>query len=106
MDAHRRFAYGLVCGVLSEVRGFVYCLLASSSGSKLRAMGLENVNSEIELGIMKRILRKSHISIMLTGTSLFEDEDALPLWIVLTGYAKEDYYVNNPLADRANTRID
>ena len=43
---------------------------------------------------------------MLTSTSLFGDEDALPHWIVLTGYSEEDWYVNNPLADGANTIID
>jgi hypothetical protein len=81
-------------------------LLYKDTRSKFRAMRLRNVPTRIELSMMRRILQKSHIPVILTSTSLFGDEDALPHWIVLTGYTEEDWYVNNPLADRANTRID
>ena len=81
-------------------------LLYKDTRSKFRAMRLRNVRTRIELSMMRRILQKSHVPVILTSTLLFGDEDALPHWIVLTGYSEEDWYVNNPLADRANTRID
>jgi ABC-type bacteriocin/lantibiotic exporter with double-glycine peptidase domain len=81
-------------------------LLYKDTRNKFRAMGLGNVKSKIELGMIRRVLQKSHVPIILTSTSLFGDEDALPHWIVLTGYSEEDWYVNNPLAERANTIVD
>jgi hypothetical protein len=80
-------------------------LLYRDTRNKFRKMGLENVNSKIELGMMKRILRKSQVPIILTNTSLFGDEERLPHWIVLTGYSGRSWYVNNPLAQRPNTRV-
>jgi len=81
-------------------------LLYKDTRSKFRAMRLENVCSKIELGTIRRILQRSHVPVILTNTSLFGDEDALPHWVVLSGYSEGDWYVNNPLADRPNTRID
>jgi ABC-type bacteriocin/lantibiotic exporter with double-glycine peptidase domain len=80
-------------------------LLYEDTRSKFRALGLENLNRSIELGMMKRILQRSHVPIILTNTSLFGDEEALPHWIVLTGYSEDDWYANNPLGDRASTRV-
>jgi hypothetical protein len=81
-------------------------LLYRDTRSKFRGMRLKNLSTKIELSMMRRILQRSHVPVILTSTSLFGDEDALPHWIVLTGYSDEDWYVNNPLADRANMRID
>jgi len=103
---HRHSFVDAIADKIPSVDSEILELLYKDTRSKFRAMRLENVSTKIELSMMRRILRKSHVPVMLTSTSLFGDEDALPHWIVLTGYSEEDWYVNNPLADRANTRID
>ena len=103
---HRHSFVDAIADKIPSVDSEILELLYKDTRSKFRAMRLENVSTKIELSMMRRILQKSHVPVMLTSTSLFGDEDALPHWIVLTGYSEEDWYVNNPLADRANTRID
>ena len=80
-------------------------LLYKDAHRKFRAMRLRNVNRKIKLQEMRTLLRKSQIPILLTDTSLFGGEEKLPHWIVLTGYSGANWYVNNPLAESANTRV-
>ena len=81
-------------------------LLYKDTSRKFRAVKLRNVDRKIKLQEMRTLLRKSQIPILLTDTSLFGDEERLPHWIVLTGYSGSNWYVNNPLADSPNTRVD
>jgi hypothetical protein len=74
--------------------------------SKFRAMGLSNVNRPIKLQILKALLTKSHIPLFLTSTSLFGVKEDLPHWVVLTGYSGDSLYVNDPLANGPNTRVE
>jgi hypothetical protein len=80
-------------------------LLYKDTSRKFRAMKLRNVNRKIKLQEMRALLRKSQIPILLTDTSLFGGEERLPHWIVITGYSGSNWYVNNPLAESANTRV-
>jgi len=73
-------------------------LLYGDTRKKFRAMGLRNINSRIQPSTLKEVLRRSHVPILLTSTSLFGDKEALPHWIVLTGYGREGWHLNNPLA--------
>jgi hypothetical protein len=103
---HRHSFVDAIADKIPAVDSEILELLYKDTRSKFRAMGLENVNRKIQLSMMKRILQKSHVPIILTSTSLFGDEETLPHWIVLTGYSEEDWYVNNPLAERDNTIVD
>ena len=80
-------------------------LLYKDTRRKFRAMKLTNLNRKIRLKEMRTLLQRAHIPIVLTDTSLFGDEEALPHWIVLTGCAGTRWYLNNPLANSANTRV-
>jgi hypothetical protein len=51
-------------------------------------MDLRNINSGSNR-MLKEALKRSHVTILLTSKSLFGDKEALPHWIVLTGYRKE-----------------
>jgi len=73
-------------------------LLYGDTRKKFRAMGLRNINSRIHPSTLKEVLGRSHVPILLTSTSLFGDKEALPHWIVLTGYGREGWHLNNPLA--------
>ncbi len=79
-------------------------LLYNDTKAKLRAMGVKNVAREVQLSNLKGALRNSQVPILLTSTSLFGKKEALPHWVVLTGYGK-DWYLNNPLANSPNTRL-
>jgi hypothetical protein len=81
-------------------------LLYNDTKMKFRNMGLENVNRTIVLPMLKTILKRSHIPILLTSTSLFGEKEALPHWVALTGYSEDAWYVNNPLAKSPNTPVD
>jgi hypothetical protein len=80
-------------------------LLYSDTRRKFRAMRLRNLNRKVRLNEMRTLLQRTHIPIVLTDTSLFGDEEALSHWIVLTGCAGTSWYINNPLAKSANTRV-
>jgi hypothetical protein len=81
-------------------------LLYKDTRMKFRAMGLRNLNRPIQLPMLRTILRRTHVPILLTSTSLFGDRDALPHWVALTGYSRSVWYVNNPLAKSPNTPTD
>jgi len=81
-------------------------LLYRDIRSKFHAMGLSNVNGPIKLQTLKALLTKSHIPLFLTTTSLFGGKEDLPHWVVLTGYSDNALYVNNPLAEGPNTRVE
>jgi hypothetical protein len=74
--------------------------------SKFRALGLNNVSCPIKLQTLKALLTKSHIPLFLTSTSMFGGKEDLPHWVVLTGYSGDASYVNNPLANGPNTRVE
>ncbi len=81
-------------------------LLYNDTKAKLLAMRVKNVNHEVRLSNFKTALRKSHIPILLTSTSWFGEREDLPHWVVLTGFEKDRWYLNNPLANSPNTRLD
>jgi len=81
-------------------------LLYKDTRRKFHAMELKNVNRKITLEETRTLLQKSQIPILLTATSLFGGKEALPHWILLTGYSGSNWYVNNPLAEYGNTRVD
>jgi hypothetical protein len=56
------------------------------------------ISTEGSKRMLKEVLERSHVTILLTSKSLFGDKEALPHWIVLTGYRKEGWHLNNPLA--------
>jgi ABC-type bacteriocin/lantibiotic exporter with double-glycine peptidase domain len=80
-------------------------LLYKDTRAKFTSMSLKNVGPRVELRKLKSVLRKSHIPILLTSTSLFGEKDGLPHGVVLTGYGKNSWYINNPLGKRPNTRL-
>jgi hypothetical protein len=80
-------------------------LLYRDTRRKFIALGLRNSGSTVDLHKLKSALNKSHIPILLTSTTLFGDNEALPHWIVLTGYSENAWYVNNPLANSRGTRL-
>jgi hypothetical protein len=80
-------------------------LLYNDTKTKFRFMGLKNVSREVRLSNLKNALRNSHIPILLTSTSLFGEKEPLPHWVVLTGYGRDSWYLNNPLAKSPNTRL-
>jgi hypothetical protein len=104
--SHRHSFVGAIWHKIPMIDSKILEVLYNDTRKKFRAMRLKNANRKIELTLMKRILRKSHVPLVLTSTSLFGDEEALPHWIVLTGYSNTDWYVNNPLAKFPDTRID
>jgi len=80
-------------------------LLYNDTKAKFKSMSIKNLSSHVELRQLKRTLKRSHVPILLTSTSLFGEKDDLPHWIVLTGYRKNSWYINNPLGKRPNTRL-
>jgi hypothetical protein len=80
-------------------------LLYRDTRRKFTALGLGNVSPTVSLSELKRVLKMSHIPILLTSTALFGDKEELPHWIVLTGYSDNAWYVNNPLAKSPNTLV-
>ena len=53
-----------------------------------------------------RILKESHVPILLASTSLFlKNEIPLPHWVVVTGFQDGNWCLNNPLASSPHTRL-
>jgi hypothetical protein len=81
-------------------------LLYNDTRAKFRAMGLRNVAHDVQLSPIKKLVKKSHLPILFTSTSLFwEKEDPLPHWVIVTGCSGEDWYLNNPLGRSPQTRV-
>jgi len=80
-------------------------LLYKDTRRKFTAMGLRNSSPTVRLTKLKGVLKMSQIPILLTSTRLFGDKEELPHWIVLTGYSRDVWHVNNPLAKSPNTRV-
>jgi Peptidase_C39 like family len=80
-------------------------LLYNDTKAKLHVIGVKNVPRELRASTLKSALRNSHVPILLTSTALFGEKEDLPHWVVLTGYGKDSWYVNNPLANSPNTRL-
>jgi len=80
-------------------------LLYDDTRAKFKSMFLRNISSRVQLRKLTRVLEKSHVPILLTSTSLFGENDGLPHWVVLTGYGKDSWYLNNPLGKQPNTRL-
>jgi hypothetical protein len=81
-------------------------LLYRDTRRKFKALGLRNLSPRVSLSRLKQGLKRSHIPILLTSTTLFGDEHGLPHWIVVTGYSETSWYVNNPLAKSPNTLVE
>jgi Peptidase_C39 like family len=100
--------HSFVDAIAERVPGIDYKmleLLYNDTKARFKSMRLRNLTSEVELQKMKIVLQNSHVPILLTSTSLFGEKDGLPHWIVLTGYGKDGWYVNNPLGKRPHTRL-
>lgn len=80
-------------------------LLYQDTLRKFRALGLRNLNEPIDLNDLRNALRRNQVPIVLTDTMLFREKESLPHWIVLTGYSKGWWSVNNPLAKSSGTRV-
>lgn len=80
-------------------------LLYEDTRSKFKAFGLRNLCPRIRLSKLKNGLKKSHVPIILTDTTLFGEREGLPHWVVLTGYSNGTWYLNNPVAKSPSTRI-
>jgi hypothetical protein len=80
-------------------------LLYRDTKKKFRSLRLKNVNSYTNLQVVSETLARSYVPIVLTSTSVFGKKEGLPHWVVVTGHEDEDWYVNNPLAKRPNSRI-
>ena len=73
--------------------------------SKFHSAGLRNLSSRIDMSKLRGILLRSHVPILLASTSLFLRKEDLPHWVVVTGYGKDNWYLNNPLASSAHTNL-
>lgn len=80
-------------------------LLYEDTKTKFRSMGLRNQSSRIELLKLRQTLMRSHVPILLTSTLLFLKGEDLPHWVVVTGYGRDGWYVNNPLARTTHTKV-
>jgi ABC-type bacteriocin/lantibiotic exporter with double-glycine peptidase domain len=80
-------------------------LLYDDTKAKFKSMFLKNVSSRLELPKLMGALERSQVPILLTSTSLFGEKEGLPHWVVVTGYGKDRWYINNPLAKQPNTKI-
>jgi hypothetical protein len=80
-------------------------LFYEDTQSKFGSMGLRNLSSRIDMSKLRGILLRSHVPILLTSISLFRKKEDLPHWVVVTGYGKESWYLNNPLARTAHTKL-
>lgn len=80
-------------------------LLYRDTRMKFQAIGLNNASRPIKLQMLKNVLKDSQIPILLTSTSLFGGKERLPDWVVLTGYSRTAWYVNNPLAKSPSTQV-
>jgi hypothetical protein len=81
-------------------------LFYNDTRRKFKAMGLKNKSRRIRLSNIQDVLKKSHVPILLTSTWLFnENESHLPHWVVVTGFNRETWYLNNPLASSPRTRL-
>jgi len=80
-------------------------LLYRDTRRKFIALGLRNIDHSVRLTELKDALRKHHVPILLTSTSLFGEKEGLPHWVVLTGYSGNTWLLNNPLARSRNTQI-
>lgn len=106
MGKSRRYSYvDAITNKLPGIDSEILELLYKDTRRKFIAMKLTNVNRKIRLKDMRTLLHNFQIPIILTDTSLFGEEEALPHWIVLAGYSGVNWYVNNPLADSADTRV-
>jgi ABC-type bacteriocin/lantibiotic exporter with double-glycine peptidase domain len=104
----RPIRHSFVDAIADKVPGIDYEmleLLYNDTKAKFKSLSLKNISSRLELPKLKSVLEKSHVPILLTSTSLFGEKEDLPHWIVLTGYGKNSWYVNNPLGKQPNTRI-
>lgn len=100
--------HSFVDAIADRVPGIDYKmleLLYNDTKTKFKAMFLKNVSSRVDLLKMKGVLQKSQVPILLTSTSLFGEKEGLPHWVVLTGYGKGYWAVNNPLGKRPSTRF-
>jgi len=79
--------------------------LYEDTKTKFRSRGLRNQSSRLDPSKLRQILFRSHIPILLTSTLLFHKGEDLPHWVVVTGYGRDGWYVNNPLARTAHTKI-
>ncbi len=80
-------------------------LLYNDTRKKFRAMRLGNNEHDVSLIGLKKVVALSHVPMVLTSTRLFGEREELPHWVVLTGYSDDSWYINNPLAKSADTRI-
>ena len=90
---------------ISNIDWRVLELLYEDTKTKFRSKGLRNRSSRIDLSKLRQILLRSHVPILLTSTLLFHKGEDLPHWVVVTGYGRDGWYVNNPLARTAHTKI-
>ena len=81
-------------------------LLYKDTRRKFTTMDLRNSCRTVRLAKVKGVLRMSQVPILLTSTRLFGDKEGLPHWVVLTGYSRDVWHVNNPLAKSPNTRVE
>ena len=79
--------------------------LYDDTKTKFRSMGLRNQRSPLGLTKLRQILMRSQVPVLLTSTLLFRRGEDLPHWVVVTGYGRDGWYVNNPLARTAHTKI-
>jgi hypothetical protein len=104
----RYLRHSFVNAIADKIPGIDYHmleLLYKDTRKKFLSLGLRNSNRAVTLSELKSTLKTSHIPILLTSTALFGEREELPHWVVLTGYSKNAWYLNNPLARSPSTRI-
>ena len=107
MGRHLRYSFvDVIHDKIPDIDYGVLELLYKDTRAKFRAMGLRNVARDVELATIRELVKKSHLPILFTSTSLFgEKKDPLPHWVIVTGCSREDWYLNNPLGRSPQARV-
>ncbi|MEM0086756.1 MAG: peptidase C39 family protein [Candidatus Micrarchaeaceae archaeon] len=68
--------------------------------NRARAANIEEYNSDVSLKLIKKALSAKHLPILLVDAkSINPTLESSPHWVVVSGYDKDAFYVNDPYSD-------
>lgn len=67
---------------------------------KAQSIGVEEEHGTVTLNTIKRALSSGHIPIVLIDAKIINTYlDSMPHWVVVKGYDKDTFYINDPYSD-------
>ncbi|MEM0159621.1 MAG: peptidase C39 family protein [Candidatus Micrarchaeaceae archaeon] len=68
--------------------------------NKAKAANIEEYNSDVSLKLIKKALSAKHLPILLVDAKGINPTlDSSPHWVVVSGYDKDTFFVNDPYSD-------